>query len=257
MMIKVQHWTAYFPMYGRDSNMGDTFCQLQAKQFSLEKMGVPITKEMFEQLMQRNTESAYPFFFPGTTEIDYDEAKFVHDRMASSGTTHRDLDSFRYNNTSFADDFGSNFSSDEYGTAGYIHANANTSTCLSDNTKRLHCQLETAEGSVREDALRYALTRTQKTDKRKSMIQVVDDVLNDPNHDLSDVDFFQKGVMEVRAKLRERREARLEEVVSEIRELEEQDEGGGRKNEYVPAIEWAAKTSRKGPQEKCMRNSLG
>ena len=240
---------------------------MQAKQFEHEKMGVPITEEMLQCIQKRNSTESYPFLYPGTTDLDYGEAKFVLSRKRTIGVTLDDLDAFRENRDAQSSDesrFSAGFEDDhdvDFNTDGYVPPASEVTVAVSDATRQL-------QDTIANSVCRYKITSTQRTDYRKSMMNVIDGVLDDPDNSKNDIDFFKSGLLELKNQLREKKERENAKRKGDIETEDEQsskrarltDEKNGSEEvpgEEEPTIVWSAKTSRRGPKDVRHRNSLG
>jgi hypothetical protein len=78
-MIHIQNWKIYASHYNDDmSELGLELKKAQQdyKKYG-EKMGVPITEELFVKSKRPSVDNLFPYFFHGTDVEDYKQAQFI------------------------------------------------------------------------------------------------------------------------------------------------------------------------------------
>ena len=157
---------------------------MQQAQFDHECLGVHITDHQLQRMKANNSNNdveSFPMLFPGTTLEEYEEALWVQKR---SSTLYGDLDQYPegIEDIDMFDNCGSGF--DE---------TINMQDCetyISDRTSKLQ---EALNDSVIASSNMH-ISKKEKADFRKEAVELVDDVLNDPDILKTDAEKFLKSL---------------------------------------------------------------
>jgi len=156
----------------------------QHEQFLFEGRGIPIDETILNSahISAGNTEQQFPYLYMGTTERDYEEAKFV---LMTGAVTLQDIQNHfttTLNNDNetcdyFDADYSSGYDQEEdncelTSSSGLIH-NSHTLQ-LSQDTTRLHCSLDE---TVLDNSL--PITDEDRINAFKSVKECLDYVTND------------------------------------------------------------------------------
>ena len=167
---------------------------MQQAQFDHECMGVRITDQQLQQMKAKNSKNdveSFPILFTGTTQEEYEEALWVQKR---SSTLYGDLDQYRegIEDSAMFDNCGSGF--DE---------TINMQDCetyISDRTSKLQ---EALNDSVIASSNLH-ISKKEKADFRKEAVELVDDVLDDPDILKVEAEKFLKSLRKMKKKRKEK-----------------------------------------------------
>ena len=141
-------------------------------------------------------------------------------------------------------------------TDGYVPTASQVTVSVSEKSRKLQDTINMVSNPER-----FRISSLEKSDSRKQMMNVVDGVLDDPDNTKDDIEYFQKEMLELKRKLRLRRELFCEDSICGADDKEVTTkmvtENRHVDSKITPTIVWSAKTSAKGKKEKRKRNSLG
>lgn len=167
---------------------------MQQAQFDHECLGVRITDHQLQRMKANNSNNdveSFPMLFPGTTLEEYEEALWVQKR---SSTLYGDLDQYRegIEDIDMFDNCGSGF--DE---------TINMQDCetyISDRTSKLQ---EALNDSVIASSNLH-ISKKEKADFRKEAVELVDDVLDDPDILKVEAEKFLKSLRKMKKRRKEK-----------------------------------------------------
>lgn len=174
--INIQYWLIYQIFYNSGCDVGNTLQAAQRQHCDFERRGIPIDADSLYEAIeeQTNRDGEYPYLFKGTTDRDYDEAKYV---MAQGAVTYEDINSYwlfgndddndvEFHNHDNTSEFGTevNNTQDRYGAliAGSGLLSNNHLVHLTPETQCLHQRLEqsmTHEYSILNEEERSIVNR--------------------------------------------------------------------------------------------------
>ena len=233
--FNIKYSNIYESHYNDGSEIGKTLMKAQEECFVNEGLGVPVTDEDLNLVMENSAGKELPALLFDTTQQDYDDANFVKSRLYC---TYNDLRSYK---KSKQDGRGGGWMendvlSDQGEVCGTSGGYGHKSPAAKELQKR-----------VRETTKRKEPSESRLHNLRKNCVTHIDAFINTNGINDEDADSFEKEVMEARHKYIMRAKKRLE------KNVQYDDEKSSEEIRYA----WPSETNAIGPIKKAKKNVLG